>query len=126
MGFNILTSVALLSSTVPSMFRAMPSAPNVTLQNAMACRVYRLLKLGKPEDDVSIYFNSRGPRPSLLFAPSSMASNGNTQISGAAGRFLPFPHQASDSRILGSDIGETQIEESSSKYRADRGLKVIV
>lgn len=38
--------VVILTPSVPPVLRAMFSIPNVALQNAMACRVYRQLKLG--------------------------------------------------------------------------------
>ncbi|KAI0077951.1 hypothetical protein K474DRAFT_1570555, partial [Panus rudis PR-1116 ss-1] len=45
-GVNIVAMVVILTPSVPPVFRAMFSIPNVALQNAMACRVYRLIKLG--------------------------------------------------------------------------------
>lgn len=67
-GFNLLTVVALISPAIPPVLRSTSSAPNVALQNAMACRVYRLLKLGEPDDDISLVPNSRTPRSAMRFA----------------------------------------------------------
>ena len=126
MGFNILTAVALISSTIPPVLRSTTSAPNVALQNAMACRVYRLLKLGRPEDDISIYFNSQAPKSSISFVPGSTTSEWGAQIARAAGRLPPSPRQASDSRFLESTNDETELEEYSSKHSVDRGIEAIV
>ena len=43
---NIISLVVILSSSVPPVIRAVFTVPNVMVQNSMACRVYRLLKLG--------------------------------------------------------------------------------
>ena len=43
---NIVSMVVILTPSVPPIVRAMFTVPNVALQNTMACRVYRLLKLG--------------------------------------------------------------------------------
>ncbi|KAH8103799.1 hypothetical protein BXZ70DRAFT_868481, partial [Cristinia sonorae] len=44
-GMNILTLALILSPTVPPIIRAMFAIPDLALQNAMTCRVHRLLKL---------------------------------------------------------------------------------
>ncbi|EPQ53552.1 hypothetical protein GLOTRDRAFT_24191, partial [Gloeophyllum trabeum ATCC 11539] len=44
-GFNIVTIIGLLAP-IPATFHALFTVPNLALQNAMACRVYRQLKLG--------------------------------------------------------------------------------
>ena len=48
---NIISMVVILTPSVPPIIRAMFTVPNVALQNTMACRVYRLLKLGIIRDD---------------------------------------------------------------------------
>ena len=48
---NIVSMVVILTPSVPPIIRAMFTVPNVALQNTMACRVYRLLKLGIIRDD---------------------------------------------------------------------------
>lgn len=45
-GLNIVTVVMVLVPTVPAVFHAMFTVPNVALENAMACRVFRKLKFG--------------------------------------------------------------------------------
>ena len=45
-GLNIVAMVLILVPSVPPVLRAMFSIPNVALQNAMACRVFRQIKLG--------------------------------------------------------------------------------
>ncbi|TFK50407.1 hypothetical protein OE88DRAFT_1660773 [Heliocybe sulcata] len=54
-GLNILTIIMILTPSVPAVFHAMFTVPNVALENAMACRVFRELKLGLlrgPEDSL--------------------------------------------------------------------------
>jgi len=43
---NIVAMIAVLSPSFPQVYKAMLLIPNVAIQNAMACRVYRQLKLG--------------------------------------------------------------------------------
>lgn len=45
-GMNIATCAMLLLSDLSPVLRAMLSVPNLALENAMACRVFRKLKLG--------------------------------------------------------------------------------
>ncbi len=48
----------ILAPSVPPVLRAMFSIPNIALQNAMACRVFRLLKLGLITDAGPTLFTS--------------------------------------------------------------------
>ena len=48
---NIVSMAVILTPSIPPIIRAMFTVPNVALQNTMACRVYRLLKLGLIQDD---------------------------------------------------------------------------
>ena len=43
---NILTVVSILAPSFPPVLHAMFTVPNIALTNAMACRVYRQLRLG--------------------------------------------------------------------------------
>ncbi|KAI0795911.1 hypothetical protein C8Q75DRAFT_352091 [Abortiporus biennis] len=45
-GMNIFSMVAILTPSFPPVLRAMFTVPNIALQNAMACLVYRQVKLG--------------------------------------------------------------------------------
>ena len=45
-GVSIALVTLLLSPSVPSVYQAILSVPNIALENAMACRVYRAVKLG--------------------------------------------------------------------------------
>ncbi|KAI0072256.1 hypothetical protein K474DRAFT_1605455 [Panus rudis PR-1116 ss-1] len=49
-GVNIVSMAVILAPSVPPVFRAMFAIPNFTLQNAMATRVFRMLKLGLLKD----------------------------------------------------------------------------
>ncbi|KAI0783198.1 hypothetical protein C8Q75DRAFT_726448 [Abortiporus biennis] len=46
-GVNLIAMVANLAPWVPEVYRAMLTIPDVAIQNAMACRVYRQLKIGR-------------------------------------------------------------------------------
>jgi len=59
-GMNLVAAVVILTPSVPPVLRAMFSIPNVALQNAMACRVYRQLKIGLIKEQTSpVVFTSR-------------------------------------------------------------------
>ena len=45
-GVSIALVALLLSPSVPSVYQGILSVPNIALENAMACRVYRAVKLG--------------------------------------------------------------------------------
>ncbi|KAI0795902.1 hypothetical protein C8Q75DRAFT_351708 [Abortiporus biennis] len=45
-GLNIVAMVVILTPSVPPVLAAMFTIPNIALQNAMACRVFRQIKLG--------------------------------------------------------------------------------
>ena len=50
---NIVTMVLILAPPVGIVFHAAFVIPNVAVQNAMACRVYRQLKLGIIQENAS-------------------------------------------------------------------------
>ncbi|KAK7689449.1 hypothetical protein QCA50_007241 [Cerrena zonata] len=47
---NLVAMILLLSPSLSQVYQGMFTVPNVALQNAMACRVFRLLKLGVISD----------------------------------------------------------------------------
>lgn len=49
-GFHITTTIVLLASLGPGPFHQLFPVINVTLHNAMACKVFRLLKLNSIQD----------------------------------------------------------------------------
>ncbi|KAH8103809.1 hypothetical protein BXZ70DRAFT_1051449 [Cristinia sonorae] len=78
-GMNILTLALILSPPVPPVIRAMFTIPDIALQNAMTCRVHRLLKLGLLREDGDSTVPSRTP-PGMT---SSQRFNNSTMRSGA-------------------------------------------
>ncbi|CAL1710750.1 unnamed protein product [Somion occarium] len=48
---NLVAMILLLTPSLPLVYQGMMTVPNVALQNAMACRVFRLLKLGIIQDN---------------------------------------------------------------------------
>jgi len=49
-GLSIVMSAMVLSPSIPPVYRAMFSVPNIALENSMACRVFRAVKLGLIKD----------------------------------------------------------------------------
>jgi hypothetical protein len=45
-GLSIVFATMLIAPSVPAVYHSMFSVPNLALENAMACRVYRAVKLG--------------------------------------------------------------------------------
>jgi len=45
-GLSIIFATMILMPGIPPVYRSMLSVPNMCLENAMACRVYRAVKLG--------------------------------------------------------------------------------
>ncbi|CAL1708131.1 unnamed protein product [Somion occarium] len=70
-GLNIFAIILLHTSQVSPTYRALASVPNIALQNAMACRVFRLLKLGVIPDPSSF---PEVISQSVRFAPQSGTS----------------------------------------------------
>ncbi|TFK47489.1 hypothetical protein OE88DRAFT_1738410 [Heliocybe sulcata] len=72
-GFSIVTIIGLLAP-IPAVYHALFTIPNLALQNAMACRVYRQLRLGiiqetneewstmRPTEEDMMTFGSLGRR----------------------------------------------------------------
>ncbi|KAI0782238.1 hypothetical protein C8Q75DRAFT_811813 [Abortiporus biennis] len=51
---NIFAIVIMLTPSIPDTYKRVPQVVNIALQNAMACRVYRELKLGVITDPMSV------------------------------------------------------------------------
>lgn len=62
----------LLTPSISLAYQGMLTVPNVALQNSMACRVFRLLKLGIINDDGAAMASA----PSVI----PLSSRGNTNI----------------------------------------------
>ncbi|KAK7679047.1 hypothetical protein QCA50_017991 [Cerrena zonata] len=137
-GFNMLTVISVLSPTIPPVLRSTSSAPNVALQNAMACRVYRLLKLARPEDDLSLVFNNRMPKSTIRFA-STTGNNPNrtlddhSRMRNNGGQPTPLPFLDSDrSWLVTSDTVRREEHTSHQAHDIDvpysrtRGVEDIV
>ena len=86
---NIFTVISVMSSGFPPLLRAMFTVPNVALTNAMACRVFRQLKLGLiVENNIAgISGLSQKSGPIQLLPPSqfSRAGSGSTRVGSASG-----------------------------------------
>ncbi|CAL1702822.1 unnamed protein product [Somion occarium] len=75
-GLNFFVIIVLVTPSVSSTYRATLTVPMVALQNAMACRVFRLLKFGVIQDVPSSLLSSHAPTGSqtLQFAASQSVS----------------------------------------------------
>jgi len=63
-GVNIITMAIIFSPSVPPVIQAVPPICNIALQNAIACRVYRQLKLGLISESSTPSFYISSPPPS--------------------------------------------------------------
>ena len=109
---NIFTVISVMSSGFPPLLRAMFTVPNVALTNAMACRVFRQLKLGLIVENnitgVSGLSQKSGPIQLLPPSQFSRAGSGSTRVDSASGHTDKTPvaikitHEA-DSMDYGQD-----------------------
>ncbi|CAL1710763.1 unnamed protein product [Somion occarium] len=78
-GLNLIAMVLLLTPSLSLVYQGMFTVPNVALQNAMACRVYRLLKLGIIQENphAPIHSNS-GNQPSAVQFPATRSAINDT------------------------------------------------
>jgi len=66
-GLNIVFAAMVLVPNIPAVYHSMLSVPNIALENSMACRVYRAVKLG-------LIKNHQSTRFGLSFLSSSAPS----------------------------------------------------
>ncbi|THH31273.1 hypothetical protein EUX98_g2912 [Antrodiella citrinella] len=79
-GMNIVAMVLILTPSVPPVLRAMFAIPNAALQNTMACRVYRKLKLGLiKEDSPSLSQSTFSTTNRIRFAQNSAQEFSTTE-----------------------------------------------
>ncbi|KAI0795904.1 hypothetical protein C8Q75DRAFT_711227 [Abortiporus biennis] len=81
-GMNIVAMVVILTPSVPPVLAAMFSIPNVALQNAMACRVYRQLKLGLIRETPSVTVSASHATTPIRLMPT-MRSQASKQYVGS-------------------------------------------
>ncbi|KAJ3551972.1 hypothetical protein NM688_g4405 [Phlebia brevispora] len=85
-GMNIFTVITVMSSGFPPLLRAMFTVPNVALTNAMACRVFRQLKLGLlVENHISGVSGLSQKSLPIQLLPPSQFSRGTTRADSSAG-----------------------------------------
>ena len=75
---NIISLAVILSSSVPPVIRAVFTVPNVMVQNSMACRVYRFLKLGVISNSAEA-FTLRSDSLNLPYLVGKSNQNGGTR-----------------------------------------------
>ena len=130
-GVNLFAVVSLLTATFPPAVRAVLTMPNVALQNAMACRVYRLLKLGFIEEEPTTIRTSQLPEyedtESLRYITNAntATSNYNSQFVDSIGmmeltkdlitygRNRTFPAAPAPLQISVNEIVEVAVEDTS-------------
>jgi hypothetical protein len=105
-GLNIVTCVILLAPNIAPVYQAMLLVPNIALENAMACRVYRAVKLGfiKNPQNTSLFGSTvrsyRTPDDSgheLAFKRPTLDESRNVrvtlEIAGTADSEIPDDHE---------------------------------
>ena len=104
-GLSIVFAAMLVSPDIPPIFHSILSVPNLALENAMACRVFRAVKLGFVKDYESSHVG---------------ISLGSSTARDDTGHELAFKRAAlAESRIR---IGVEIIKETDSKMYADNAL----
>ena len=88
---NIITLAVILSSSVPPVIRAVFTVPNIIVQNSMACRVYRFLKLGIISNTAQT-FTLRSDRFNLRCLVDMSNPNGGTRTQTTAEVSTAHPH----------------------------------
>lgn len=97
---NVIAMTIVLTPSAPPIYRAMVAPPNIAIQNVMACRLFRKLKLGiignAPESSQqSLQMSWRNGNHGL--PPISIGSSGNTS-------FGPKPRPTFDDSERGHDV----------------------
>ncbi|KAI0783223.1 hypothetical protein C8Q75DRAFT_726425 [Abortiporus biennis] len=105
---NIFSIIIMFTGAVPTVYRFTVEVPNVALQNAMACRVYRHLKLGYMTD---------------YRTATNTSSNGNTTsggggVHGAATHAIRVPNRH-DLHLSTFSLSRGRVEEGMAPLGSD-------
>ena len=70
----------ILTPSIPPVFRAMFTVPNIAIENAMACKVFRDIKLGiiPTHSNVSSFERTAGGTPAIFHNFRHGSKSGNT------------------------------------------------
>jgi hypothetical protein len=111
-GVSIALVTLLLSPSVPSVYQAILSVPNIALENAMACRVYRAVKLGVIKNPQSTVFE--------LSARSHIIDEWNRELSFKQPTLDQSPNVQVNVDIMRTTDAEIIQQETSKLYPYDR------
>ncbi|KAJ7434706.1 hypothetical protein FB451DRAFT_1063145 [Mycena latifolia] len=112
-GLNILTMVMLLDPSLPPVLHAMFAIPNVALENAMACRVFRALRLGfippdsESEITTSVLWASFVVNPPRTPA-DALVRSGNYPLRDTPRRTSQLNIHVTKSFETADDVGQTE------------------
>ena len=86
---NILTTVSILAPSFPPVLHAIFTVPNLALSNAMACRVYRQLKLGILIEKPLPRASQVSAAPIQLRQPIATLAGSSSQLGYGCARYGP-------------------------------------
>ena len=114
-GGNFAILAVVLNHRIPVAIRAVLTVPNVALQNAIACRVFRHLRLGYIKRSPDRFRSSASVTPNVnhpinFMSPSSLATL-NVSISGPTDDTYPPQHSAAICDNQGSSLGGVRREQ---------------
>ncbi|KAI0795012.1 hypothetical protein C8Q75DRAFT_522010 [Abortiporus biennis] len=121
---NIGTMVVSLDHTIPPVTRSILVAPNIVLMNAMACRLYRNLKIGLVKDpfttpSISSTSVPGGSAPIQFGAKSSRGNEIDITLSTDS---YPLSSHTNSQKTINVDI-TTEVEESTDQAFALHTMK---
>lgn len=102
-GLNIAVAISVLVPSFPPVYRAMLGVTNVALQNAMACRVFRQLKIGRIKDG-----SMAGTLPTVTNGSSEPKASSSSSIKFSN----PFRNTSHSGRGYSSRSGGSRVESS--------------
>lgn len=91
----------ILSPSIPPVYRAMFTIPNVAIENAMACKVFRDIKLGiiQTQGTFSTFQRTTGGTPAIFHRYRNNQHSG--QSSDPTTKFSTFATMPNDSTTIG-------------------------
>jgi hypothetical protein len=107
-GFSVVFATLVLAPDIPVVYHSMFCIPNIALENAMACRVHRAIKLGYIKNRQSTHFGI------------TVQSNVNPEEPDI--ELASKPHTLDESRIIQFNVDITRIKDS----KPDNGFTSIM
>ncbi|KAJ7657757.1 hypothetical protein DFH06DRAFT_453890 [Mycena polygramma] len=110
--------VMVLDQSMPPVFHAMFAIPNIALENAMACRVFRALRLGyiEPDAESEVTTSMLWTRTSFVVSPTPAVRSlwaGNCGLEGAGRNRRPSELNIQITRTVDRD--DIQLQDAANK-----------